>query len=41
MIALILTIELIFAIVLVTGANGLIATEGVGFERDLAYISGL
>ncbi|MDQ4059081.1 MAG: DoxX family protein [Actinomycetota bacterium] len=40
-IALLLTIELIFAIVLVTGANGVIATEGVGFERDLAYISGL
>jgi putative oxidoreductase len=40
LIALLLTIELVFAIVLVTGANGLIGTEGVGFERDLAYISG-
>ena len=40
LIALLMTIELIGAIVLVTGANGLIGTEGVGFERDLAYISG-
>jgi putative oxidoreductase len=40
LIALLMTIELIGAIVLVTGASGLIGTEGVGFERDLAYISG-
>ena len=40
LIALLMTIELIGAILLVTGANGLIGTEGVGFERDLAYISG-
>ena len=39
-IALLMTIELIGAIVLVTGANGLIGTEGVGSERDLAYIAG-
>ena len=40
LVALLMTIELICAIALVTGANGLIATEGVGFERDLAYIAG-
>lgn len=41
-IAALLTIELIFAIILVTGKIGLIAEsgEGVGFERDLAYIVG-
>lgn len=41
LVALLMTIELIGAIALVSGANGLIATEGVGFERDLAYIAGL
>jgi putative oxidoreductase len=35
-----LAIELVFAIVLVTGGNGLIGAEGVGYERDLAYIGG-
>jgi putative oxidoreductase len=41
LVALLMTIELICAIALVTGANGLIAPEGgVGFERDLAYIAG-
>ncbi|MGH3431896.1 MAG: DoxX family protein [Thermocrispum sp.] len=40
LIAAAMTIELIFAIILVTGAKGLIAGqgEGVGFERDVAYI---
>lgn len=32
--------ELIVAIALVTGQAGLIASEGVGYERDLAYIAG-
>jgi putative oxidoreductase len=40
LIGLLMTIELIFAIALVSGSNGLIGTEGVGFERDLAYIAG-
>jgi putative oxidoreductase len=40
LVALLMTIELGFAIALVSGANGLIGTEGVGFERDLAYIAG-
>jgi putative oxidoreductase len=40
LVALLMTIELIGAIAFVSGANGLIATEGVGFERDLAYIAG-
>ena len=36
-----MTVELLVAIALVTGANGLISDEqGVGFERDLAYIAG-
>src|SRR5918996_5593022 len=39
-IALLMTIELIGAIVLVTGERGLIGAESVGFERDLADISG-
>lgn len=39
-IALLMTLELIGAIVLVTGELGLIGAESVGFERDLAYISG-
>ncbi len=39
-VALLMTAELIGAIVLVTGRRGLIAQEGVGFERDLAYIAG-
>ncbi len=38
-IAALMTVELIFAIALVTGSRGLIAEEGVGFERDLAYIA--
>jgi len=37
-----MTLELLGAIVMVTGANGLIADgPGVGYERDLAYIMGL
>ena len=39
-VAALMTVELIGAIVLVTGERGLIAAEGVGFERDLAYIAG-
>jgi putative oxidoreductase len=39
-VAALLTVELIGATVLVTWSNGLIGSEGVGFERDLAYISG-
>jgi putative oxidoreductase len=36
-----MTVELLVAIALVTGANGLISgDQGVGFERDLAYIAG-
>ncbi len=36
-----MTVELLVAITLVTGARGLISgEEGVGFERDLAYIAG-
>jgi putative oxidoreductase len=36
-----MTVELLVAIALVTGANGLISGEqGVGYERDLAYIAG-
>jgi putative oxidoreductase len=34
-----MAVELIGAIALVTWENGLIGEEGVGFERDLAYIS--
>jgi putative oxidoreductase len=40
LVALLMTIELICAIALVTWPSGLIATQGVGFERDLAYIAG-
>ncbi len=40
LIAFLMTVELIGAIYYVTWANGLIGEEGVGFERDLAYISG-
>lgn len=39
-IAVALAVELVFAIVIVTGSNGLIGDEGVGYERDLAYIGG-
>ena len=36
-----MTVELLVAIALVTGARGLLSGEqGVGFERDLAYIAG-
>jgi putative oxidoreductase len=35
-----MTVELLVAIALVTGQAGLIAEEGVGYERDLAYIAG-
>lgn len=41
LVALLMTIELICAIVLVTWPSGLIATQGVGYERDLAYLAGL
>ena len=41
LVAALMTLELIGAIVLVTGSQGLIGTEGVGYERDLAYIAGL
>ncbi len=40
LIALLMTGELIGAILLVTGESGLIGQESVGFERDLAYIAG-
>lgn len=40
LIALLMTVELIVAIALVSWSSGLIATEGVGYERDLAYIAG-
>ena len=36
-----MVLELIGAIVLVTGSRGLIGAEAVGYERDLAYIAGL
>lgn len=39
-VGLLLAIELVFAIILVKWEVGLIAAEGVGFERDLAYIAG-
>ena len=39
-IALLLTVELVFAIIIVSAANGLIGEDGVGYERDLAYIAG-
>ena len=36
-----MTVELLVAIALVTGTNGLISgDQGVGYERDLAYIAG-
>lgn len=38
-VAFLMTLELIGAIYFVTWSNGLIGEEGVGFERDLAYIS--
>ena len=40
-VAALMILELLGAIVLVTGERGLIAAEGVGYERDLAYIAGL
>jgi putative oxidoreductase len=40
LVALLMTIELGTAIALATWPNGLIAAEGVGYERDLAYIAG-
>jgi putative oxidoreductase len=39
-IAALMTVELLVAIALVSGQAGLIAQEGVGYERDLAYIMG-
>jgi putative oxidoreductase len=39
-VAFLLAVELVGAIYFVTWSNGLIGEEGVGFERDLAYISG-
>jgi putative oxidoreductase len=39
-VALVLAVELVFAIIIVSAANGLIGEEGVGYERDLAYIAG-
>ena len=41
LVALLMTVELIAAIALVSWPSGLIAAEGVGYERDLAYIAGL
>lgn len=38
-IAALMTVELIFAVALFTGSKGLIGEQGVGFERDLAYIA--
>jgi putative oxidoreductase len=40
LVALLMTIELGFAIALVTYARGLIAADTTGYERDLAYIAG-
>jgi putative oxidoreductase len=40
LVALLFTLELVGAILLVTGERGLIGAEMVGFERDLAYIAG-
>jgi putative oxidoreductase len=40
-IAALMTVELIFAIILFTGSRGLIGEDGVGYERDLAYIAAL
>jgi putative oxidoreductase len=39
LVSFLMTLELIGAIYFVTWSNGLIGEEGVGFERDLAYIS--
>ena len=39
-VAALLIVELVGAIIYVTGETGLIAAEGVGYERDLAYIAG-
>jgi putative oxidoreductase len=39
-VALVLAVELVFAIIIVSAANGLIGEDGVGYERDLAYIAG-
>lgn len=36
-----MVVELVGAILLVTGSRGLIGAEAVGYERDLAYIAGL
>ena len=36
-----MVVELVGAILLVTGSIGLIGAEAVGYERDLAYIAGL
>ncbi len=38
-VAALLIVDLIGAIILVSGEAGLIAAEGVGYERDLAYIA--
>lgn len=40
-IAALMTVELIFAVILFTGSSGLIGEDGVGYERDLAYIAAL
>lgn len=40
LVAALMTLELLGAIVLVTGSRGLIGAEAVGYERDLAYIAG-
>jgi putative oxidoreductase len=41
LVAALMTVELLGAIALVTGANGLLTgDQGAGFERDLAYIMG-
>ncbi len=39
-VAALLIVNLIGAIIYVSGEAGLIAAEGVGYERDLAYIAG-
>jgi putative oxidoreductase len=39
LVALLFTLELVGAILVVTGERGLIGAEMVGFERDLAYIA--
>jgi putative oxidoreductase len=40
LVSVLFTLELIGAIVLVTGAIGLIGRDATGYERDLAYIVG-